>query len=170
MGAWFVMTAPLAFGLPSNWAVVWRQLPFAVQLLLWVPATSRFVIDGIFLSLFVLFPRPLFRSRWLWAALWTPVLVTLPWRISAFNSMIHPTPNAVAVPAWLNQAIFLRTAAYLMVVIGILVFSYRRLANLNERRRVRVLLAGTAVSVAGAIFFMWYVDFAGKGLAVANAW
>jgi serine/threonine-protein kinase len=170
MCAWFIMTASVAFGLPSNWALVWRQLPFVVQLLLWIPAVSRFVIDGIFLSLFVMFPRRLFHSRWLWAALWIPVLATLPWRISGFNSMIHPMANSAAVPAWLNQAIFLRTMAYLTTAIAILVFSYRRLASPNERRRVRVLVTGTAVAFAGAIFLVWYFNFVGKGLAVANAW
>src|SRR5437667_5778749 len=98
LGAWFIMTASLAFGVPHNWAFVWRQLPFAVQLLLWVSQISRFVIDGILLSLFLIFPRRLVRSRWLWLALWTPVLVTLPWRIAGVNLMIHPTAYGDAVP------------------------------------------------------------------------
>jgi len=170
LGAWFIMTASVAFGLPLNWAVVWRQLPVVVQILLWIPAISRFVIDGILLSLFVIFPRQLFRSRWLWAALWAPVLVTLPWRIIGFNLMIHPVANTTAIPAWLNQAIFVRTIAYLMAAIVILVVGYRRLSSLSERRRVRVLVAGTAVAFAGAIFLVWYFTFIGKGLAVANPW
>src|SRR5439155_346912 len=149
---------------------VWRQLPFAVQLLLWVSQISRFVIDGILLSLFLIFPRRLVRSRWLWLALWTPVLVTLPWRIAGVNLMIHPTAYGDAVPAWLNQAIFLRTMLYLTAAIVVLAVSYRQLTSVNEQRRVRVLVAGTAVAFAGSIFLVWYFNFVGKGLAVDNGW
>ena len=41
LGSWFIMTASVAFGLPHNWAFVWRQLPAAVQLLLWIPQIKR---------------------------------------------------------------------------------------------------------------------------------
>jgi eukaryotic-like serine/threonine-protein kinase len=170
LGAWFIMTASIAFGVPHNWAFVWRQLPVPVQFLLWVPQISRFVIDGVFLSLFVTFPRRFFHSRWLWVALWTPVVVTLPWRIAGFNSIIHPTADGGAVPPWLNQAIFVRTLLYLTVAIAILIVGYQRLTSTNERRRVRVLVVGTAVAFAGAIFLVWYFNFVGKGLAAANAW
>jgi hypothetical protein len=44
--AWFIVTASVAFGLPTGWPVLWRQLPFPVQLLLWVPQISRFVVEG----------------------------------------------------------------------------------------------------------------------------
>jgi serine/threonine-protein kinase len=170
LGAWFIMTASIAFGLPHNWAFVWRQLPALVQLLLWVPQVSRFVIDGIFLSLFLVFPRHLVRSRWPWVALWTPVLVTLPWRLFGFNAIIHPTTNGSVVPFWVNQAIFIRTMAYLAVGIVLLVVGYRHLTDINERRRVRVLVSGTAVAFVGAIFLVWYFNFVGKGLAVAYIW
>src|SRR5207302_3623812 len=45
LGSWFIMTASVAFGLPHNWAFVWRQLPAAVQLLLWVSLFMRFVVE-----------------------------------------------------------------------------------------------------------------------------
>jgi hypothetical protein len=164
------MTASIAFGLPHNWAFVWRQLPAVVQLLLWIPQISRFVIDGIFLSLFLVFPRPLIRSRWPWVALWAPVLLTLPWRISGFNAMIYPTLNGDNTPFWINQAIFIRSMGYIAAGIALLIVSYRRLADLNQRRRVRVLMTGTVVASVGAIFLVWYFNFVGKGLAVSLVW
>src|SRR5262249_53483511 len=42
LGAWFIMAGSVAFGIPSNWAFVWRLLPMPIQLLLWVPQISRF--------------------------------------------------------------------------------------------------------------------------------
>src|SRR5262245_19505488 len=44
IGAWFIITASIAFGLPPGWAVLWRSLPRTVQLLLWFPHFSRFVL------------------------------------------------------------------------------------------------------------------------------
>src|SRR5262249_50686253 len=61
IGAWFSLTASVAFGFPPGWAVLWRELPILVQALLWIPQISRFVLEGIFLSFFLLFPRPLLK-------------------------------------------------------------------------------------------------------------
>jgi hypothetical protein len=81
IGAWFIATASVAFGLPNGWAVLWRQVPLAAQVLLWIPEISRFVIEGIFLSFFAVFPCRLFHARWPWVIIWGPVLATLPWRV-----------------------------------------------------------------------------------------
>ena len=45
------------------------------------PTDHRFVLEGICLSFFVVFPRRLITRRWLWLAIWVPVLITLPWNI-----------------------------------------------------------------------------------------
>jgi hypothetical protein len=64
VGAWFITTASMAFGFPVGWAPLWRSVPTVVQLMLWIPQLSRFVLEAIFLSFFVLFPRRLIRRRW----------------------------------------------------------------------------------------------------------
>ncbi len=137
-GAWFLMTASLAFGLAQGWAAPWRELPTAAQLALWIPQISRFVLEGILLSFLVVFPRRLFTARWPWFVIWVPVLATLPWRIAAFDAVIRPGQGA-SVPTWILQAGFARTIVYLFAAVVILVVSYRRLPDLNSRRRVRVL-------------------------------
>jgi hypothetical protein len=50
MGAWFAITTSIAFGFPIGWAPVWRALPTALQLLLWIPELSRFVLEAISLA------------------------------------------------------------------------------------------------------------------------
>lgn len=40
IGAWFITTVSVEFGLPSGSAVLWRQLPVVVQALLWIPEIS----------------------------------------------------------------------------------------------------------------------------------
>jgi eukaryotic-like serine/threonine-protein kinase len=164
IGAWFIVTSSVVFGLPSGWAVLWRQVPLAAQVLLWIPEISRFVIEGIFLSFFAIFPCRLFRARWPWVVIWGPVLATLPWRISEFYSVIYRRGQASPVPGWLSQVTLLRTIVYLAAAIVMLVIAYYRLASLNERRRIRVLIVGTAISLLAAIPVVWIINFFGYGL------
>ena len=169
IGSWFIMTASIAFGLPNGWAVLWRQMPVVVQAFLWIPEVSRFVMEGIFVSLFTLFPRRMFRARWPWFVVWIPVLLTLPWRISEFYSMIHRPEDTTNVPQWFSQATLLRTMLYLVAGVVLLAASYHRLATLNERRRVRVIVLGTAISLSAAIPVVWSFTFWGFGLWPARA-
>ena len=90
IGAWFIITASIAPGLPPGWAALWRALPAVLQFLLWFPQIGRFVLEGILLSFFVLFPRRIVRRPWVWIAIWVPVLVTLPWRFSVKSGCIAP--------------------------------------------------------------------------------
>ncbi len=164
IGAWLLMTASVAFGLPQGWAAAWRALPAVLQLPLWLPQINRFVFEGIFLSFFLLFPRRLFASRLPWFLIWSPVLVTLPWRIAGFDMVIRPG-QGVSVPVWVLQAGFLRTIVYLLLGIAVLAVGYRRLLDLNEKRRVRVLMAGTALSATSAVVMIWFDSFYGRSLS-----
>ena len=163
VGAWFLLTASIAFGLTPGWAAVWRELPLIVQLPLWIGQISRFLIEGIFLSFFVLFPRRLFAARWPWFVIWIPVLATLPWRVTGYVNIIYPEQH-VPVPPWILQAALLRTLLYLLAGVAILVINYRGLLDTNEKRRVRVLMVGTGVSVIGAAILVWVDSFYSRNL------
>jgi eukaryotic-like serine/threonine-protein kinase len=129
--------------------------------LLWIPQISRFVLEGIFLTFFLLFPRPLLMRRWLWFVIWIPVLATLPWRAVAFYGVIQPS-SVIAVPTWILQAGFARTIVYLAAGMIVLAAGYRRVLDLNEKRRVRVLMAGTAIGVMAALITAWFDGFRGR--------
>jgi len=161
IGAWFMATAAFAFGYPPGWAVLWRELPSVVQMFLWIPQISRFVLEGIFLTFFLLFPRPLLTRRWMWVALWIPVIATLPWRVFAFYGVIQPGQTVVG-PTWILQVGFARTIVYLAAGIVVLFVGYRRLRDVNERRRVRVLMVGTALGVVAALMIAWFDGFQGR--------
>jgi predicted Ser/Thr protein kinase len=164
MGAWFIVTASVVFGLPSGWAAVWRQLPIAAQVLLWIPEFSRFVIEAIFLSFIAVFPCRLFRARWPWVLIWGPVLATLPWRFSRFYSVIYRPGDAFPVPGWFSPITFFRTIASVAAGVVMLIVAYRKLADLNEKRRVRVLMVGTAIGLSAAIPVVSIFHFQGQGL------
>lgn len=155
LGAWLFLATSATFGLLNGWAALWRQTPTLVQALLWIPELSRFVVDGISLSFFAMFPRPLFRKPWIWFAIWIPVLVTLPWRVYGFYSVIYRYGHVPPVPGWLNRAVFTRTILYVTVALLFLTISYRWRADANERRRIRVLMLGTAISLVAAGYASW---------------
>jgi serine/threonine-protein kinase len=164
IGGWLMLTISMVMGLPLGWAAVWRQLPDVVQGVLWVPEISRFLFDGIFLSFFFVFPRRLFRARWPWFAIWIPVLITLPWRISGLYSTINPMAQTGDEPSWIAGVIFGRTIMYLLGGSVMLAVSYWRLADLNERRRVRVLMIGMLISVLSGAIDLYFYDLLGSSL------
>jgi predicted Ser/Thr protein kinase len=163
IGAWFIGTSAIAFGLPNGWAVVWRQVPMILQVLFWIPTISRFILEAIFLSLLMKFPRRLTQARWPWLLIWAPVLATLPWRVAQFSSVIYSPGEVFVIPTWVHQTILARTMLYLAVGIGILLITYNRLLVADEKRRVRVLLVGTGISLAAAMMIVWQINVAGFG-------
>jgi hypothetical protein len=168
LGAWFLITASMAAGFPHGWAVPWRAVPSLLQWLLWIPQLSRFVLEGIFLSFFLVFPRRLVTRRWIWFVVWTPVLITMPWRVKAFYGVIQPG-QVTAVPAWILTAGLVRTMLYMVAGIVVLGVSYRRFLDINEKRRVRLLMLGTGIWLANGIVLVWFDTFSGRQSAVGAA-
>lgn len=130
---------------------VYARLPVPVGvMLLTVVAMVRGSIASMCLTFLAVFPRRLFTARWAWAAIWAPALpstlITLYWdwhRVYA--------PEAFGGYGWTAAAANATTLLYLLVAPVFLVASYRRLADPNERRRVRVVVTGFAVSTASVL-------------------
>lgn len=163
MGAWVLATASVAFGFPDGWAATWRHLPGLLGLLLWIPQTSRFVADAILLTFFTVFPRRIFSPRWPWLLIWTPALAFVPWRVLGMYRVIYQPGHATDVPAWVFSAISLRSALYVMGSLVVLILSYRRVEDANQRRRVRVVLTGVMASALGVVG--WVAIGAGRSVA-----
>ncbi len=154
IGAWLIATAPIGFGVPDGWAATWRHLPLLLGALLWIPQISRFVLDGILMTFFTVFPRRLFRPRWPWIALWAPVLVVLPWHLSAAISVVYRPGHATSAPEWVFSTALVRTVVYLAGGLVALLVNYRLLEDISQRRRVRVVVAGTVVALLAAIAYI----------------
>ena len=87
--------------LPSRFAAVWRGIPPPFNLLLWIPFLSNAAVGAIFLTFFASFPRLLVRSRWTWAAVWTPIVGSTVSRNAvpaAVPSVFHSSRSAL--PRW----------------------------------------------------------------------
>ena len=128
-----------------NAAVIWRSLPLALQWLIFPVLILG--INGLPVAPMVLFslsfPKPLLHRRWAWmmlAVLATPLLAFA----AIFNYIVLFAPeHAVgAFPAWLGAIIGIDAPIAFVVPLVILAVNYFRLREVNERRRIRLVILG----------------------------
>jgi tRNA A-37 threonylcarbamoyl transferase component Bud32 len=111
------------------------------------------------------FPRSLLRGRWVWAPLWL-LAALFAWMSSVLVRNFVYWPNVpYASPAWFRTFVVPVVLLLLVTLIlswpFLLAWNYRRLDNRNDRRRIRVFVAGMALSllVAGFHLFLVSADF-----------
>jgi tRNA A-37 threonylcarbamoyl transferase component Bud32 len=104
---------------------------------------------AISFTFFALFPRPSFHRKWIWAIIWTPMLVLAPFENYQIWHFIY-SPEHMMPWAWANAIFAAYDIAYLPGPFVMLVVKYRNLTDQTERRRVRlVVFALAAVLVFG---------------------
>jgi serine/threonine-protein kinase len=147
-------TDPHAPTMPYGAAAIWRGLPVLVGAPLWIG--YLFFTMGPLLQLQFLaeFPRPVFRSvrAWrVWALVWLPLLVIgMPGLVYYESRQVYdPFRAANALPGWFTPFVGFGVVATVVTGLTVLAVNYRRLADLNERRRLRVLVAGTIIGMSG---------------------
>ena len=136
---------------PVGLAGTWRHLPVLAGALLWPACLSAVSIGPITFSLFAVFPRTVIRRRWIWIAVLLPGAVVTAWGGYYLMLVVYQPERSfdVYAPDWFAIVSPLTLPAYFAAGIATLVWNYRRLTDLNERRRVRVLLVGiTAAGVS----------------------
>ena len=147
VGTWLMATFATVTDVPGEgMAAVWRGLPGPVAAVFWIPYAFGLVSGAIIFTFTAVFPKPLVRRAWVWALLWLPALVWLAW--------LTPVLARVAAegrtgPGDLQHVLRLAPVnlLYLLGSLTALVLGYRRLTDANERRRVRVLVAGAIVAL-----------------------
>lgn len=128
---------------PYGVAVTSRHLPVLVGALLWIPyfaGTATFVLLFTFCAIF---PRRLLRTLWIWIAWSVFALVSAPSAIHVHYEIRQPSRAIGLLPSWYLSVISALCIAYLLAALAALVLNYHRLTDANERRRLRVLVAGT---------------------------
>jgi hypothetical protein len=137
--------------LPYGFARLWRLVPVLLQPLLWLPYLSSFLAPAIFFAFAAEFPRPFFRNRRWLIACCAPTLPIVGWHVWLAYVTIYRQAWIATGADWsrLRGAI---SVGYLLAGMAVLVAQYRRLDQIAERRRLRVLLAGTSVGLAACAF------------------
>ena len=135
------------FNLPPGYAAIVRSLPWGLGALSLVPNLAVALVGPIGLTFFLLFPRPLFRARWPWVVVWLPALCFVPAFVYA-NLVIYWPEEAYirsAMSAWVRPPAATGFAAYGLMMLAAITANYLRLSDPNEKRRLRVLVAGGAL-------------------------
>src|SRR5262249_19941972 len=85
-----------------------------------------------------------------WIGLWLPLAPGIAGHaIHGFFMVIRGSP-APSIPLWPASLVF-GSAAYVIAGVTILVMNYRRLSDVNERRRLRVVMVGSLAGALGGI-------------------
>ncbi len=139
---------------PTGLAGTWRHLPVLAGALLWPACLTTISVAPIMFSLFAVFPRSVIRRSWIWIAALMPAAVVTAWVGYYLTLIVYQPERALDLylPGWFLIVGPLSSPAYCGAGIAILVWNYRRLTDLNERRRVRVLLLGIAAAGIGLFY------------------
>ena len=149
LGAW-LLAATAVGSLPGyGLATAWRHLPAPLGILLWIGLLSNAVVGPLCFSFFAVFPRKLLGSPWPLRLVWSiGVIGVIPPVLETYRMLYLPQHAAGTTrPMYVSPVILMN-----MLILGglaALVVNYRHLHDLNERRRVRVLVLGTVVGVLG---------------------
>jgi len=101
------------------------------------------------LTFLAVFPRRLFTRRWIWALIWFPGLIGVSLNIFSDNPPMYSFPRWY--PDWYHQLGYMLGFAIWCALPVVLILNYLHLNKVNERRRLRVLVAGTAVAMIGYV-------------------
>jgi hypothetical protein len=117
----------------------------ALSACLWVPAVAVTFLGS--------FPRRPVKNRLLWAAVWLPGVVTLLPGLDFFWAPVYPG-GLRSSPAWLVGLMMTVGACYLTAAVALLLRNYVQRTDRNERRRMRVLVAGFGITMLAWAVYM----------------
>jgi tRNA A-37 threonylcarbamoyl transferase component Bud32 len=137
-------------GFVMGYSALCRQLPFLLGVLVWWPLMGAFFSPPLFFSFCAIFPRKLFRARWIWVVALAPSLLFVSVGVSFFYFTFFNPRDAGGRPDLLPRIGGSLLLAYILAGLLALLLNYRRL-DANEKRRVRVLVGGTLISFVGLV-------------------
>src|SRR5262249_29512853 len=126
-----------------------RALPAVLFALFYISWLAGNLLPPLLFTFVATFPRPLIRARWLWGVIWGPyVLLLVPIDGVSYRMIFDPDYKVGMFFGRLYTLLNISSVLYLVAGVVALVVNYRRLTDINERRRVRILVFG---SIAGLL-------------------
>ena len=149
LGAWLLATfAVFCAVLPYRTTAVWGHLPTWPGALLWIPYLSGLAIAALLSTFLAVFPRRLISSRRGWLLVWVPMALALIQPASYTLQLVY-WPDRVRADSFGGTPLVIVSVGYLLWGAATLARNYRRLEDISERRRVRVVVGGL---IAGGLF------------------
>ena len=140
-------------GSGAGTAAMFRQWPFLLQ----VPA---FVIDtllgGYLVLVFAgLYPRPVFRRRWILPLLLVPALLAILFNVIRLYHRFYMPAQAIAPgPPWAPQLQVAVETFNIAAGLIVLALGYQRLKEAHERRSMRWVLSAALISFGAVAFYL----------------
>jgi tRNA A-37 threonylcarbamoyl transferase component Bud32 len=158
-------TGNFYFTFPNS-GVLWRNLPSAIQWLIFptliLGINGLPVVPMLFFSLS--FPKPMLRRRWAWIMLMVLSAPLLGFS-TAFNYTVLFAPNHSMgdFPHWLGAFLQVDALSAFVAPLVILAVNYFRLQDVNEKRRIRLVVFGLLLFfgdlIAAAVFSLFQKTF-----------
>ena len=154
--------ATLSLALPMRLGVFWHALPGWLEGILWLPFANSAAAGPLLFVFFSIFPRRIWPKQWIAVALIPAALVLawhLSWGVQLMRDLGPPTGLIDTAPG-----VFLANVAYAAAGLALLVFHRRAASTATDRRRIGVLIFGTATGAAagaGVIAGYWLNPGAG---------
>jgi hypothetical protein len=150
--SWFLMTcAVFLIALPSRLGTLWRELPIPIRELFWIPYASGITIGPVLLTFVTLFPRRLPEAGAILVIAWVSAGVSMAGPLYHAMQLVYVGEELRVVGPNSLPLIVVSTVALSVAVLWSL-SSYRRIEDINERRRLRIVVAGIATAVIPGFF------------------
>ncbi|MFZ0912843.1 MAG: PDZ domain-containing protein, partial [Candidatus Korobacteraceae bacterium] len=151
-----------SYFLSPNAAVIWRNLPLAIQWLIFPVLILE--VNGFPFAPMLLFslsfPKPLLHRRWAWMML---AVLTIPLLGSTtatdYIELFVPKRAMGDLPQWLGAILGIDWLVVFLAPMVILAVNYFRLRAVNERRRIRLVVFGLLLFLVNLLAFILFSSF-----------
>jgi len=147
----------------SGIAVLFRRMPFPLQLPVYF---VHILVGGYLVLLFsALFPRAVFRRRWVLPALLVPGLALIANNaVRLFHRFYMPSRAIAPGPPWTFRLQLFVEMAYIVAGLIVVGLGYRRLRDPDARRRARRIFGAAVASFTALLVYFWLLSMTGSRL------
>jgi tRNA A-37 threonylcarbamoyl transferase component Bud32 len=135
---------------PYRIGAIWRDLPVVLGAVLWVPSLLAWTIGALLCVFFIVFPATPRRPGWFWPVVLAPIAAALAAFAPDHLALVYRPETAAGAP-WRQSLLFSVNVGYIVAGLIALFRTYARLTDVNEKRRIRLLVFGSAVAWAGGV-------------------
>ena len=138
-------------------AAMFRQWPFLLQLPAFVIST---LLGGYLVLVFAaLYPRPVFRRRWILPVLLLPALLVILFNVFRLYHRFYMPAQAISPgPPWAFQLALAVEMANILAGLTVLTLGFKRLKEAHERRSLRRVLLAALISFGAMVVYFWLLS------------
>ena len=152
-----MFSALLGPGSGVGTAAMFRQWPFLLQVPVFVMST---LLGGYLVLVFAaLYPRPVFRRRWILPVLLLPAFLVILYNVIRLYHRFYMPEQAISPgPPWIFQLALAVEMTNILAGLIVLGLGFRRLKEADERRSLRRVLIATLISFGAMVVYFWLLS------------